>query len=230
MRRPPARVFLKKHHERTLGSWVRARLGLASPASPGRIEAENVTLLAAAGIPAMEVMAFGEQLHKNGLLESFVLTPELSGYTPLDRCLRTHFALANESPAFAAGVRRDAEFDRLLTAVAAVAGRLHQQGFNHRDLYCCHFLRAGSLGRQLRRAVDRFAAGKSRHAMAATLDRQGPGAAGLFGVRGYASRGRRMAFFKAYLGVAKLRPQDKRLARSVLLKQRSMESKLGPHP
>ena len=41
---------------------------------------------------------------------------------------------------------------------------------------------------------------------------------------------RRLAFFKAYLGVRKLRARDKRLLRSVLRKQWLMEFKLGPHP
>jgi hypothetical protein len=41
---------------------------------------------------------------------------------------------------------------------------------------------------------------------------------------------RKLAFFKAYLGVAKLRPQDKRLLRSVLRKQWFMELKLGQQP
>ena len=39
-----------------------------------------------------------------------------------------------------------------------------------------------------------------------------------------------MAFFKQYLGVDRLRPQDKRLLRSVLRKRWLMETKLGPHP
>jgi len=40
----------------------------------------------------------------------------------------------------------------------------------------------------------------------------------------------KLAFFKIYLGVAKLRLQDKRLLRSILRKQGLMEMKLGPHP
>jgi hypothetical protein len=40
----------------------------------------------------------------------------------------------------------------------------------------------------------------------------------------------RLAFIKHYLGVRKLRPQDKRLIREVLAKQRLMERNLGAHP
>ncbi len=40
----------------------------------------------------------------------------------------------------------------------------------------------------------------------------------------------RLAFMKHYLGVRKLRPQDKRLIRQVLAKQRLMERTLGVHP
>ena len=41
---------------------------------------------------------------------------------------------------------------------------------------------------------------------------------------------RRLAFFRAYLGVSKLGPADKRLLRAVLRKQKLMELKLGLHP
>jgi ADP-heptose:LPS heptosyltransferase len=224
----PAGAFLKKHHERSVTNWLRAKLTKSIPATPGRIEAENVARLAAAGIPAMGVIAFGEQLHASGLLESFVLTAELTGYAPLDDLLRSRFTPAN-NPA-AAGRRRERDFDRLLAAVADVAGRLHRQGYNHRDLYCCHFfIRVLASGAFDVRLIDlqrvqhrtRF----RRRWIVKDLAQLAYSAP-----REWVNCSRRLAFFKAYLGVTKLRAQDKRLARSVLRKQWLMELKLGTHP
>ena len=130
-------AFLKKHHVRSLSNWLRAKLSAKTPATPGRIEAENVARLAAAGIETMPVIAFGERLGTDGLLESFVMTEELAGYVQLDQFLRQRFPAVNQAAAI--GQPRDREFDRLLAQVADVAGRFHRAGYNHRDLYCCHF-------------------------------------------------------------------------------------------
>ena len=72
-----------------------------------------------------------------GLLESFVLTEELTGFTQLDHFIRQRFVELNT--ASRAASEQDAAFARLSQRVAAVAGRFHRAGFNHRDLYCCHF-------------------------------------------------------------------------------------------
>jgi heptosyltransferase II len=224
----PGGAFLKKHHVRSVGNWLRARLPQAIPLTPGRIEAENVARLAEAGIPAMTVIAFGEQLRRDGLLESFVLTEELTGYAQLDHYLRGRFAAANNLAA--AGQRRDRDFDLLLKTVADVAGRFHRQGYNHRDLYCCHFfIREPQAGSFDVRLIDLQRVQHRKHLRGrwivkdlAQLAYSAP--------RDYVSCSRKLAFFKAYLGVAKLRPQDKRLLRSVLRKQWFMELKLGQQP
>ncbi|HEY4311952.1 MAG TPA: lipopolysaccharide heptosyltransferase II [Pirellulales bacterium] len=221
-------AFLKKHHARSLPQWVRAKLGATAPATPGRIEAENVARLAEAGIETMPVIAFGERLSSDGLLESFVLTEELTGYVQLDHLLQQRFPAINH--AISIGQPRDREFDRLLTQVADVAGRFHRSGYNHRDLYCCHFfirepqpgvfdVRLIDLQRvQHRTRLRRRWIVKDLAQLAYSAPRE------------VVSCSRRLAFFKAYLGVKRLGPEHRRLLRSVLSKQRLMELKLGSNP
>ncbi|MBI2824922.1 MAG: hypothetical protein HYX69_09580 [Planctomycetia bacterium] len=222
----PQGAYLKKHHVRRFGYWLRAKLGLGAPDSPGRTEAENIGWLSRVGIPCLKLMAFGERLHEDGLLESFVLTEELAGYTQLDDFLRQRFAELN-TPA-RTGCRA-AGFDRLTTRVADVAGRFHRLGYNHRDLYCCHFFireRAGGDFEvrliDLQRVQHRLR--RRRRWIVKDLAQLAYSAP-----RQCVSRARRLAFMKAYLGVSKLSPADKRLIRGVLRKVWWMEFKQGPY-
>jgi len=220
-------AFLKKHHVRSWTYWLRCKLGLGLPATPGRTEAENNDRLERAGVPAMQTMAYGGTLHADGLLESFVLTEELTGYTQLDHFIRQRFRELNAS---AAQAEQDAAFATLSQRVATIAGRFHRAGFNHRDLYCCHFfIREIADGDFEVRMIDlqrvqHRTRGRRRWIVKdlAQLHYSTP--------RERVSCSRRLAFFKQYLGVDRLRPQDKRLIRSVLRKRWLMETKLGPHP
>jgi lipopolysaccharide core heptose(I) kinase len=219
----PRRAYLKKHHTRTWGQWLRAKLGAGAGATPGRVEAENIEGLARRGIPAMRLVAWGEKLHRDGLLESFVLTDELAGYTQLDHYLPVRFAPRSQDRPQA----RDRDLDRLTCQVAALARRFHECGYNHRDLYCCHFfIREDSQGEfhvhlidlqrvQHRRRFRRrwIVKDLAQLAYSAPRDR--------------ISCTQKMRFIKAYLDVLKLRPIDKRLIRDVLLKKWFMERKLG---
>ncbi|HVU90512.1 MAG TPA: lipopolysaccharide heptosyltransferase II [Pirellulales bacterium] len=221
-------AFLKKHHVRSLAHWVRAKLGAIAPATPGRIEAENVARLAVAGIETMPVIAFGERLSSAGLLESFVMTEELTGYVQLDQFLRQRFPAVNDERA--SGEPRDPDLQRLLAQVADVAARFHRAGYNHRDLYCCHFfIREPQSGLFDVRLIDLQRVQHRTHLRRrwivkdlAQLAYSAP--------REVVSRSRRLAFFKAYRGVNKLGAEDRRLLRMVLAKKRQMELKLGSHP
>jgi heptose I phosphotransferase len=212
--------YLKKHHVRTWSTWLRARLGRPVVRSAGRDEVQSAQCLQATGIPVMRCVAWGEKLHGNGRLESFLLTEELDGFRPLDDFLRERFPPHD-------GGRQSGDLDRLIRQIALVARRLHRAGYNHRDLYCCHFfIREPVAGRFEVRLIDlqriqyrrRF-----RHrwlvkdlaqlAWSAPSDR--------VGCR------QRVAFLRHYLGVRKLRPADKRFVRDVLAKQRRMQRRLG---
>jgi heptose I phosphotransferase len=209
-------MYLKKHRVRTWWTWLRARLGLRPQPGAGRIEAENVRALAALGIPAMRVVACGEKLYEDGWFESFLLTEELAGYVELEGFLRRRFPVS--------GTRRvpNADLSRLLRQVADITRRLHAAGYNHRDLNCYHFLvkelkpgefdvRLIDLQRTQRRRWRR------RRWIVKDLSQLAASApAEPIGCR------EQIAFLRHYLGVRKLRPADKRLVRSILLKERWM--------
>ena len=216
-------VFLKKHHVRTWLSRFRARFGLDPGQTAGRVEAENVGRLAAIGIASMRVAAWGERLHPDGRLESYLMTEELEGYQPLEQFLAERFGPAEAD----SGATRDRDLGRLIRLVADIARRFHGAGYNHRDFYCCHFfVKESSSGRFDVRLIDlqrvqhrvRF----RRRWLVKDLAQLSYSAS-----RGQTKCTHRMAFMRRYLGVEKLRPRHKRLIRRVLAKQRLMEWKLG---
>jgi hypothetical protein len=213
-------MYLKKHRVRTWGTRLRVKLGLAPRPSAGRIEAENHQSLAALNIPVPRLAGYGEKLHADGTLESFLLTEELAGYQEFQVLLRQRF-----SPQETGGRNRD--LNRIVRQVAAMARKLHAAGMTHRDLYFCHFLaketspgqcdiRLIDLQRvQWRRCFCRrwIVKDLAQLAYSAPRDR--------IGCR------EKIAFLRHYLGVRKFRPDDKRLIRAVLRKQRMLERKLG---
>jgi lipopolysaccharide core heptose(I) kinase len=216
-------LYLKKHH---VWSWVgklRALLGIRPAPTPAQIEAKNVAALSAQGIAVMRLIAYGERLRSNGLQESFVISEELENYSELHHYLRRRYAL---SPL---GRRSDRDRDlmRLVGDIARIVRRLHEAGYNHRDLYCCHFfvqdkapaereIRLIDLQRVQRRRWFR------RRWLVKDLAQLAWSAPSCC-----IKPTHKMAFIREYLGVAKLSPADKRLVRSVLLKQRRMERRLG---
>jgi heptose I phosphotransferase len=117
-----------------------------------------------------------------------------------------------------------------MSGVAAVARAFHQAGYNHRDLYCCHFfVREHEPGVFQVNLIDlqrvenrRLPLRRWRIKDLAQLAYSAP--------RERISCADKLAFMKLYLGVQKLRPCDKQLIRQVLAKQRMMERRLGVHP
>jgi heptose I phosphotransferase len=220
----PRGAYLKKHHVRDWGTWWRARLGTGPGRTAGRVEARNVARLARSGIAAMRLIAYGEKLHPSGRLESFVLTEELAGHTQLDHYLRQRF------PPLAGWRPRDGELDQLIDAVADVAARFHRLGYNHRDLYCCHFfIREREAGDFQVNLIDLQRVEHRRRFRWRWLVKD------LAQLAYSAPRDRitctqKLRFLKRYLGVERLRPQDRRLVRRVLAKQRWMEFSQGKHP
>ena len=221
----PSGAYLKRHHGRTINGWLRARVGAGPGETAGHVEARNVARLSRAGIAAMRLIAYGQKLHADGLLESFVLTEELVGYTQLDHFLRRRFALARDR-----STQRDHDLNSLIRDVAAVASKFHKLGYNHRDLYCCHFfIKEAARGRFKVNLIDLQRVEHRRRLRWRWLVKD------LAQLAYSAPRDRvtctqRMAFIKQYLGVRKLRPKDKRFVRQILAKQRLMERNLGAHP
>lgn len=222
----PAGAYLKKHHVRTPSSVLRAKLGVGPGCTAGRAEARSVSRLARGGVGNMRLIAFGEKLHRDGRLESFVLTEELHGYQQLDYFLKARFPTQAET----AHQPRSQELGQLVLDVADVAARFHRLGYNHRDLYCCHmFVLEPTPGKFKVNLIDLQRVEHRRWLRSrwivkdlAQLAYSAP--------RAQISNTRRMAFAKRYLGVERLTAQHKRLLRRVLAKQRRMERSLGLHP
>lgn len=222
----PQAAYLKRHRVRTWRTWLRARLGLGPGSSAGTIEARNVARLSRAGIAAMRLVAYGQKLRRDGWLESFVLTDELTGYTQLDHFLRRRFTPLGEH----AGRGGDRDLARLLEQVADVTRKFHQLGYNHRDLYCCHFfIREDAPGDFRVNLIDlQRVEHRLRHRRRwlvkdlAQLAYSAP--------RDRISCTARMAFIHSYLGVRRLDASHKRFVRRILAKQRRMEQNLGKHP
>jgi heptose I phosphotransferase len=219
----PYGVYLKKHHIRTWRSRLRAKLGTGPGATAGRVEAKNVGSLRADGIGVMNLVAYGEKLHSDGLIESFVLTEELEGYTELPQFLLRRFP---PRQLHHTGTR-DRDLDRLIRQLARTVRRFHAAGYNHRDLYCCHFfIKEPVPGRFEIRLIDLQRVQRRRRFRRRWLVKD------LAQLAWSAPRDRvkcthKMAFIRHYLGVRKLRPADKRLIREVLAKQQVMERRSG---
>jgi hypothetical protein len=220
--RPPRGMYLKKHRIRTWMTWLRARLGLKPAPSAGRLEAYYAKSLAGLGVEVMRLVAYGEQLHADGLLESFLLTEELEGYAELQDLLRRQFS---RRPSW-----RGRRLARLVRQVAEIARRFHSAGYTHRDFYCCHFLaRPSAAGEFDLRLIDLQRMRRRRWFLRRWIIKD------LAQLAWSAPRDRigcrqRLAFMRHYLGVRKLRPCDKRLIRAVLRKQCFMEWQLGVEP
>jgi heptose I phosphotransferase len=220
--KPRRRVYLKKHHVRTWRSRLRAKLGAGPGDTAGRVEARNIRRLTADGIGCADLVAWGENLRTDGRIESFVLTEELRGYRPLDDFLEERFP----APSPNAKTPADRALDRLMREVAAVAGKLHRAGYNHRDLYCCHFfVKEIARGRFDVKLIDLQRVQHRRRFRRRWLVKD------LAQLAYSAPRDRvrctsRLAFVRHYLGVRKLSPGNKRLIRAVLAKQRRMEHKI----
>ncbi len=218
-------LFVKKHHVRTKKSWLRRWLGLPEPKpeSAGRVEAENAESLRAIGLNVMRFLAYGERLRDDGMQESFIITEELNGFEELQRYLSRRFKRKpdDRSP------RRNQDLMKLIGEVADIASRFHNAGYNHRDMYCCHFfVKEGEAGRRDIRLIDLQRVQKRtwlrRRWIVKDLAQLAWSAP-----RSCVKCTHRLAFFKQYMGVEKLRPSDKSLIRSILAKQRRMERRLG---
>lgn len=219
----PYGVYLKKHHVRTWGSRLRAKLGAGPGENAGRVEAHNVGALSADGIGVMNLLAYGEKLHADGRIESFVLTEELADYVELPRLLHRRFPPGRPRQSAA----RDHDLDRLIGRLADFVGRFHAAGYNHRDLYCCHFfVREPVRGAYEIRLIDLQRVQRRRWFRRRWLVKD------LAQLAWSAPPDRikcthKMAFIRRYLRVRKLRPADKRLIREVLARQQVMQRRLG---
>jgi heptose I phosphotransferase len=217
-------LYLKKHRQRTWWTRLRAKLAAGVGPNAARTEARQTAALGALGIEVMPLVAYGERLRADGLLESFVVTEELAGYRELQDFLRRRF------PPRSAAEPPRGELRRIVLAVAEIVRRLHEAGYNHRDLYCCHFLiREPAAGEFDIRLIDLQRVQRRRWFRRRWIIKD------LAQLAYSAPRDRvgcqdQIALVRRYLGVRKLRPRDKRLLGAVLRKVRAMQRRLGESP
>jgi len=207
------RVYYLKRH------WGDGTSGRAA-APPGPFEAAVTLQLQRDHVPTMDVVGAGV-VRSEGREESFLLTKELTGYVQLDHFLKERFG--------AEASWRTPQLAELIRCVAHVAKKFHDAGYNHRDLYCCHFfvrqtgdsfdVRLIDLQRVQRRD------GRRRRWLVKDLAQLSYSAP-----RHCIGCKERVLFARHYFGVRRLGPEQKRLLRSVALKHALMEAKLGPHP
>ena len=177
-------MYLKKHRA-ALGRRGSPRSSaLASPPSPGRVEAENALALQSLGIDVMPLMAYGEKLHADGRLESFLLT---RGTGRILRAAGFHSATV---PARDAPSRRPSPNRTEATLPANLrSAPLDRAGGRHRPAVPCGRLQSsrllllplpgqGNVAGPVRRPPDRPAAGPAAAVVPAEMDRQGPGPIG----------------------------------------------------
>jgi hypothetical protein len=208
-------MYLKKHRARTWRTRIAAAFGAGSPPSPGRVEAHRALALQALGIDAMPLMAYGEKLHADGRLESFLLTEELQGYCELQEFIQRRFP-APGKPSPLPAPRSLPVLRQLIVQVAGIARRFHAAGFNHRDFYCCHFLvKEMSPGRFDVRLIDLQRVQRRRWFRRRWIVKDLAQLASMSPDDQVGCR-EKVLFLRTYLGVRKLRPRDKRLVRKVL--------------
>lgn len=100
------------------------------PVISARNEWQAIHKLQALAVATPEIAAYGERGNNPARKESFVLMEELAPTISLEMfCLNW----CKEKPSFQ--LKR-----QLITKVADIARKLHQNGINHRDFYICHFL------------------------------------------------------------------------------------------
>lgn len=181
---------------------------------PGPREWENTRRAGELGIPVPELILAAAD--PNRPCKSLLVTRELAGYLPLHRYLPARWLADRGSPA-----RRRAFFAfkrRLVARLAEMTRRLHAANLFHRDLYLCHFFLAetesGADGFQLV-LIDWGRLIESRRDRWRIKDlAQLLFSSDLAGI----NRSDRLRFLLQYLGIRRLNPEARALARKVTWK------------
>lgn len=142
------KVFFMKRHKGSLslGEVIRAFLSGFS-LSWGRKEWEVIQAFQKSGIPTLTPVAAGERVSWFRQ-ESFLLTEELKGFQSLELFLKSHFMIPLSR-------EKMKEKRAIIQELARIIRNMHEAGFNHRDLYCCHiFIQRQESGKREWRVLD----------------------------------------------------------------------------
>ncbi|MEM9744690.1 MAG: lipopolysaccharide core heptose(I) kinase RfaP [Pseudomonadota bacterium] len=119
------RCFIKRHLGVGWAAIVNDALRGHRPVVDARPEVDACSALAAAGLQAPRVLAWGLRGATPATRQSFVVLDELREHESLEDVWR--------DPALTSRARH-----RVLSAVADFSRRFHAAGFSHRDYYLCH--------------------------------------------------------------------------------------------
>jgi hypothetical protein len=126
--------YLKRHNAVRSSLWeMIGALCAERGASPGMSEFINICDFRKYGIPTVVPVAAGERRTGFARYESFLLTKSFEPYVSMEEIIRNH----PERLKGAEGLMRK---ERLIKAVALLARKMHDQGFNHRDFNATHVL------------------------------------------------------------------------------------------
>ena len=205
-------VYLKRYGYP--GFWTLLRRGIArrSRAAAAVYDFDATMTLAQNGIPAARPIAFGEQSNWLGEKRSFVMIEELPRADALERLL-PQWSEKQEDYA----LLRDKK--QLIAEIAALAGRLHETGFYHRDFYLSHiFLSKDKSGRERLNLID------LQRVFRPLIYRRRWHVKDLaqlyYSARDYFSQTDIMRFLHSYLSCRRLKPEDKNLVRAIYRKAR----------
>jgi heptose I phosphotransferase len=129
------RTFYLKRHVAArpgLGEMIGSFFSGRSP-SPGMAEFENLCDFRAKGLPTVAPVAAGERRTGFASYESFLITESFEPYTSLEEIIYHH-------PERLQGLEGNRRKERLIIAIARLARRMHDVGFNHRDFNATHVL------------------------------------------------------------------------------------------
>jgi UDP-glucose:(heptosyl)LPS alpha-1,3-glucosyltransferase len=125
-------VYLKRYYTPDLKTRIKSLAHFSLPKTALH-EWNNILAFHQRGIPTMIPLSVGVREHVGLRRESFLLTKEIQGVERLEDYLLSHF-----SPPLTS--QRLEEKRALIRELAVLVKRMHQAGFNHRDLYLCHIL------------------------------------------------------------------------------------------
>ncbi len=124
--------FYLKRHTQKVGLGDRRKVRLGRGASEAKREWDEIEALGRAGVPALEAAAYGERFPTKSTQEAFLVTVALDDFTQLETLVNDYAPPLSKTMI----MKKRA----LIEATAKLIKKLHDEGFNHRDLYLTHIM------------------------------------------------------------------------------------------
>ena len=129
--------FAKLHYGVGWKEIIKNLMRLSLPVVGARTEWLAIQRFAEIGVATMSIAGFGERGLDPAGRQSFLITDELADTISLEDYCR-FWRDTPPSPRLKRSI---------IEKVAGMTRQLHENGVNHRDLYLCHFLMQGGLGK-----------------------------------------------------------------------------------